>query len=60
VLERASRLVDVPESRRHLLTLSVSHSKHSMGRLRFPTIQSSSWIAISMPFPAGLGHGGSP
>jgi hypothetical protein len=41
-LERPSRLVDVPEALRHLLTLSISYSKHSMGRRQFLIIQSPS------------------
>ena len=56
-LESASRLVDMPEALCYLLTLSLGHSKHSIGRRQFPTIQPPSRITVPMSFPAGLGHG---
>jgi hypothetical protein len=55
MLESASRLVDVPEALCHLLTLSVSHSKHPI-RLGWFIIQSPSRITVPVSLPAGMGH----
>jgi hypothetical protein len=56
-LESTPRLVDVAEALRHLLALSVGHSKHPIGRRQVANVQPPSRITVPMSFPAGVCHG---
>jgi len=56
-LERAARLVDVPQALGDLLSLGIGDSKHAMSGRQLAFVESPpSWITIPMSFPAGLGH----
>jgi uncharacterized protein len=55
-VEQASRLIDVPEALRNPLTLGISDTKNASDTCGLFVHQSSPWLTIPMPFPAGLTH----
>jgi hypothetical protein len=55
-LERARRLIDVPQALRYFLALGIGYPKNPTGRRGLFFYLSPTWITISMTRPAGMGH----